>query len=89
MPELTPRGASLLRFLELHADADNLVIPPSGSTTEDLQLLWSHAEGLSHMLTGGHLPDDFPEVLSELVLKDRVIVTGEAGGAPCMKVVRG
>jgi hypothetical protein len=89
MPELTPRGASLLRFLEVHADADNVVIPPAGSSTEDLQLLWSHAEGLPNMLKGGHLPDDFPEILSELVLKGRVVVTGYQDGAPWVKLVRG
>jgi len=75
MPDLTPRGASLLRFLEHHANEDHLVIPPSGATSEDLQLLWSKTEALPNMLTGGHLPEDFPEILSELVLKGRVVVT--------------
>ena len=76
MPDLTPRGASLMRFLEQIANAENLVIPGPGTTVEDLQHLWSDGEEMPHMLTGGHLPGDFPEILSELVLKGRVIVNG-------------
>ena len=73
MAELTDRAASLLRFLEHHADADGLVRPESG-VNYTIPQRWVEFESASDALGGGveATSDDFEETLSELVLKQRV-----------------
>ena len=74
MAELTDRAASLLRFLQHHADADGLVRPESGVNYRTIPQRWVEFESATVPLGGGveATSDDFEESLSELVLKQRV-----------------
>jgi hypothetical protein len=74
LAELTDRAASLLRFLEHHADADGLVRPESGVNYHTIPQRWVEFESANVPLGGGveATSDDFEETLSELVLKHRV-----------------
>ena len=75
MAELTDRAASLLRFLEHHANVDGLVRPESGVNYHTIPQRWVEFESANVPLGGGveATSDDFEETLSELVLKQRVL----------------
>jgi hypothetical protein len=74
MPDLTDRAASLLRFLEHHADAEGLVRPESGVNYNTIPQRWVEFESASGPFGGtvDATVDDFEDVLSELVLKGRL-----------------
>jgi hypothetical protein len=76
MPDLTERAASLLRFLEHYADFDGVVRPESGVTYNTVPQRWVDFESANNPVPlGGTVEvnvDDFEDVLSELVLKQRV-----------------
>jgi len=76
MPELTPRAASLLRFLSHHADVDGVLRPESGVTYTTAPQRWAEYESANNPVPlGGRVEatvDDFEDVLSELVMKRRL-----------------
>jgi len=75
LAELTDRAASLLRFLEHHADNEGLVRPETGVNYHTIPQRWVEFESANVPLGGGGVEatsDDFEETLSELLLKQRV-----------------
>jgi hypothetical protein len=62
------------RFLEHHADADELVRPESGVNFHTTPQRWVEFESANVPLGGGieATSDDWEEAMSELVLKQRV-----------------
>jgi hypothetical protein len=76
LPELTARAASLLRFLEHHADADGVLRPESGVTYTTVPQQWADYESANNPVPLGGIveasADDFEDVLSELVMKRRL-----------------
>jgi len=95
LPELTDRAASLLRFLEHHADVDGLVRPESGVTLNTIPQRWADFESASNPVPlGGTVEataDDFEDVLSELVMKRRVAFLSRprADTSSALRILRG
>jgi len=81
LADLTNRAASLLRFLEHHADKEGLVRADSGVEYNAIPQKWADFESANNPVPlGGRAEataDDFEDVLSELVMKQRVLVGGD------------